>query len=449
MDNMPFYLVFVQSLPETIIIIYIGLTLIDVKPSFLKVVGIAFTAALFDYFLRSLPMPLGGNVFIQITLLTALLWYVCKIPLNLGLISIILGFLCVSAAEVIFNAIVFFVTGVSPPQAMEVPLWRMLYPLPEFAFLILFIFWLKKRPLNIANLIKPLYITSGENSNGHKGPIILLSFTVLLVTIAFYCVYYLEGFTHLSREYIIIILFIVTMLSVLLTIVLTWKIFYITKQESLMEIQNLNIKNLQDMLQIIKAQRHDFINHLQVIYGLLKLGEFKQIEDYINSIQHDIQVTGDILQLAIPELSAFLLVQAGLAATNDISLEIEQETDLAALNIPSPELIAVVGNLLKNAMEAVIDMEPEKRRVKLKIFETSKYYVIQTHNQGWIPPELKSRIFESGFSTKTSSTERGIGLASVKYEVEKHRGMVMVCSHPLHGTRFTVCFPRGKRRRIS
>ncbi len=447
MDNMPFYMVFVQSLPETLILIYMGLVLIDAKPPVIKVLGIALASALLGFFLRSLPLPLGANVFIQIPIITALLWYVCKLPLSMGLISTILGILSVTMAEVIFDALVSLVTGISPPQAMEIPLWRILYPLPEFLFLTLLILWFKHRRINITSLIKPLSMTNRNNLNENVSPIILLAMTVLLVIIAFYCEFYLEGFTHISRQYIIITLFAVSMIAVLLTITLIWKMFYINKQESLMDIQTLNISNLQDMMQIIKAQRHDFINHLQVIYGLLKLGENEQIEDYISSLYKEIQITGDILRLAIPELSAFLLVQSGLAATNNISLEIEQETDLGGLHVPASELIVVVGNLLKNAMEAVTNLEPDQRKVKLKIFEKSKYYVIQTRNHGWIPRELKSKIFEPGFSTKSNAAERGIGLASVKYQVEKYHGMIVVSSHPQKGVRFTVCYPKERGRK--
>jgi Signal transduction histidine kinase regulating citrate/malate metabolism len=448
MDNMPFYLVLVQSLPETLIIIYIGLVLINEKPIFIKASGIAFVSALLCFFLRSSPLPLAVNVFAQIPFLIALICYLFRLPLSLGFISIILGFITVGMSEVVFNALLSIATGISPGQALEVPLWRILYPLPEFIFLTLLILWLKRKHINITGLINPLFANRGKQQD-HFSPILLLSMTVILVVLAFYCQFYMYGIAPLSSRFVACVLLAVLIISVTLSLMLTWKIFYINRQQILVEMQQVNISNLADMLQIIKAQRHDFINHLQVIYGLLKLGEIKQIEDYINTLHHDIQVTGDILRLAIPELSAFLLVQSGQAAQNDISLEIEQETDLSALGIPSPELIAVVGNLLKNAMEAVMDLEPDKRRVKIKIFERSKYYVIQTQNHGWIPRELKNRIFESGFTTKTGMVERGIGLASVKYEVEKHRGMVMVCSHPLNGTRFTVCFPREKGRKIA
>lgn len=167
-----------------------------------------------------------------------------------------------------------------------------------------------------------------------------------------------------------------------------------------------------------------------------------QARKYISTLYKDVQVTSNVLQLAVPELSALLLVKAGVAATRNISLEINQQSDLTALHVPSMELVIVVGNLLNNAMEAVENLTPALRTVTLKIYEKSGLYIFQTQNPGYIPPEIKNNIFELGFSTKAG--DRGTGLASVKYHVEKHNGRILVSSHPEIGTRFTVCYPRRR-----
>ncbi len=450
MDNITFYLMLLQSFTETLILIYLGLVLIDSKPPFKKVLLIALFSALLSLFLRSSPLPLGANVFIQIPVIAALLAYTCKLSIFTILTCIVLGFLGVSTAEILFNAAVSLFTEISPTQAQNVLLWRILYPLPEFVFLSGLILWLRYKQLDLLGLIKPIYNNSAQRLRDHSKFVMLLSMTVMLVVLAFYCQFYLEGSTPpYSSKSIVFVLFATLVIAVVLSLTLTWKMLYIRNQITLAEMQNDNINNLNSMMHIIKAQRHDFINHLQVIYGLLKLGENQQIESYISGMYKDVQLTSDILQLAIPELGAFLLMQTSIAAASDISLEIEQETDLAGLTVPSLELIAVVGNLLKNAIEAVEDLAPEKRKVRLKIFERSKYYIIQTQNFGWIPHELKNKIFESGFSTKSGPFERGIGLASVKFQVEKCRGIVLLSSHPEYGTRFTICYPKEKGRKIA
>jgi len=54
-----------------------------------------------------------------------------------------------------------------------------------------------------------------------------------------------------------------------------------------------------------------------------------------------------------------------------------------------------------------------------------------------------TRIFEPSFSTKSPSTERGLGLASVKSVVKRIGGHIQLESIPGVGTTFNVFLPRS------
>jgi len=447
MDKIPFYMVFLQSFPETLLLIYIGLVLMNARPPVKKVLLVALLNALFSYFIHDLPLPPGTNVLIQVPLIIIMLVMICKLPFNIALSSTILGFLVLVLAETGFNAIISAITGISSLEAMNSPLLRVLYPLPEFIFLGLLIIVLRHCRVNLFRLFKQqsnnFLVTKVDSKT-----LTVISLPVALIALGFYYQYYMErqipeGTWYWDSNF----LFIIIMLAVVLSLVLAWKMILIGRQEALMELQQYHISNLQEMMQIIKAQRHDFVNHLQVIYGLTQLGQIDQLDTYISEFYQDVQVTGEILQIAVPQLSALLLVQSGWATAHNTSLQIKVESDLAALTVPALDLVAVVGNLMRNAMEAVDGMESVYRKVELRIFENPSYYVIQTQNPGWIPPDKRSNIFDLGFSTKSVESERGIGLASVKYLVEKYQGQVIVSSHQLRGTRFTVCYPKTSERR--
>jgi hypothetical protein len=437
MEPMPLYMVFLQSFPETLILIYLGLALTGTEPPDRKVILIALTGALLSYFVRYFPIPPGSNVFIQLPVIAILLFLIGRLPLSLALVSTILGFLCVSSAEMLFIPLVADISGISIQEALAAPPWRVLFPVPEFIFLILLIVYLRHNRVRVFNRFN----VDMPDLRIYAQPLVILSLAVGLVVLGFYCRFYINPETFRSNS-ILAVLLAVILVAVLLSLALSWKMLSMASKDKLMELQQFHISNLQEMTQIIKAQRHDFINHLQVIYGLARQGYTDQIKPYMNTLYKDVQVASDVLQLAVPELSALLLVKAGVAAGRNISLEIDQQSDLAALNVPSMEIATVVGNLLNNAMEAVENLNPDLRTVKLKIYEKPEFYIIQTQNPGYMPPEIKNKLFELGFSTKPG--DRGIGLASVKYQVEKHNGMVLVSSHPENGTRFTVCYPRRR-----
>ncbi len=146
---------------------------------------------------------------------------------------------------------------------------------------------------------------------------------------------------------------------------------------------------------------------------MLRIGENDQAQDYIGELYQDVQVSGEILRLAIPELTALLMVKMGVATARGISFNISIESDLKGLAVRPLDIAAIVGNLLNNALEAVEDLNPPLKTVSLIIKENTHYFVIQTRNPGFIPEEIKAQVFKAGFSTKEGSLERGVGLTSV------------------------------------
>jgi hypothetical protein len=230
--------------------------------------------------------------------------------------------------------------------------------------------------------------------------------------------------------------------AVLLSLTLTQKLLFIAKQERLFELQQYHIEQLQEMNKIIKTQRHDFVNHLQTVYGLMQLGEVEEAQVFIRELYTEVQISGEVLRLAIPELSALLLVKTGVATSRNISFKIEVRSDLSKINVRSFDLVAIMGNLINNALEAVENLPVAERKVQFQIFENTSSFIMQTRNPGFIPPDLRTMIFTPGFSTKSDSTDRGLGLASIRHLAETYKGFVVVSSHLDKGTCFSVGFPK-------
>ncbi len=277
--------------------------------------------------------------------------------------------------------------------------------------------------------------------------VIILGLAVVLVVLGFYYQAYAEGIVPvLSTNFIITSILFVIFAAVLLSLILTRKLLVIDRQEKMMELQQLHLEQIQEMMQIIKSQRHDFVNHLQVVYGLLTIDKPDLAQAYISDLYYDVQTSAETLKLAIPELTALLIVKMGVATSKGILLRIDVETNLDSLNIKPLDITAVVGNIINNAFEAVEELDTSQRDVALKILENSRYYVFQTRNSGYIDNELKSKIFTAGFSTKPGGSERGLGLASAKHILSKYRGAsIVVSSQPECGVRFTVCIPKNER----
>ena len=279
-------------------------------------------------------------------------------------------------------------------------------------------------------------------SNSNK-IIVILGLAVILIVLGFYYQFYLEGeVPTLDQNFIVYSILLVILAAVLLSLTLTQKLLFIAEQERLFELQQYHIEQLQEMNKIIKTQRHDFVNHLQIVYGLMQLGQVEEAQSFISELYTEVQISGEVLRLAIPELSALLLGKTGVATSRNISFRIEVRSDLSQINVRPFDLVAIMGNLINNALEAVENLPVAERRVQFQVFENTGYFIMQTRNPGFIPRDLRAMIFTPGFSTKSDSTDRGLGLASIKHLTETYNGFVVVSSNLHKGTCFTVGFPK-------
>ncbi len=99
-------------------------------------------------------------------------------------------------------------------------------------------------------------------------------------------------------------------------------------------------------------------------------------------------------------------------------------------------LLRVIGNLVKNALEA---SQPGET-VTLGCFSDSDGVSFWVHNPAVMPRDVQLQIFQRSFSTKGSG--RGLGTYSIKLLSERYlKGRVSFTSSPGEGTKFVVHYP--------
>ncbi len=106
------------------------------------------------------------------------------------------------------------------------------------------------------------------------------------------------------------------------------------------------------------------------------------------------------------------------------------------------ELQQVFVNLVKNAVQAVVEHDPEGGRIEIRAHRYADEIVASVEDMGpGIPPDMLSRIFDPFFTTKPAGRGTGLGLNIVYRIVSKYGGQVSVESVPGRGAVFTVRLP--------
>ena len=197
----------------------------------------------------------------------------------------------------------------------------------------------------------------------------------------------------------------------------------------------------------LRERSHEFMNKLHVILGLLHLKSYKQLETYIiktaNNYQEEI---GSLLgKIKSPVIAGFLLSKINRTSDLGHSLIISNESQLPENSNEDQVavLITVLGNLIENALEA-LGQEPGGE-ISVSLHYRHGWLHCEVNDDGpGIAPENIEHIFEKGVSSK--GTERGVGLALVKQQVENVGGNISVESEPGIFTQFFVQLPwNGER----
>ncbi len=103
------------------------------------------------------------------------------------------------------------------------------------------------------------------------------------------------------------------------------------------------------------------------------------------------------------------------------------------------QIIRIINNLVKNAIEGIPNYEPFPR-ILVKVTKESQSVLITISDNGsGIPEDIKDKIFEPKFTTKTSGM--GLGLAMIKNMIESYGGSIYFTSTPNKGTTFYVKLP--------
>nr|WP_098483202.1 sensor histidine kinase [Georgenia soli] len=194
----------------------------------------------------------------------------------------------------------------------------------------------------------------------------------------------------------------------------------------------------------LRAQTHEFANHLHTISGLLQLEEYDEAVRFVEGVSRhrDTLYTQVTARISDPPIAALLIAKDSLAAERGARLVLAEESAVARVDEDlSRDLVTVVGNLVDNALDAVAGA-PEKL-VAVELTEDEEAVTVRVHDSGPGIEATAERLFRSGYSTKGSDQAggRGYGLALVRLVCRRRGGDVAV--HNDDGAVFTARL--GKR----
>lgn len=213
------------------------------------------------------------------------------------------------------------------------------------------------------------------------------------------------------------------------------KKLYEDLQESYSNVERLNSE--------LRTQRHDYLNHMQVVYGLMELEEYEDLKKYLEPVFKDMLKTGKALKTSKPAINALLKAKMDEAEGREIDLYVEVKSDLKNLAVEDWELCKVLANLIDNGITALQE-QPDEKWIRVDVTEDASGYLFTiTDNGPGIEAHLQEKVFQQGFSTKKEEGH-GMGLYIVANVIKAYKGTIELKSE--QETVFTVRFPKNEGR---
>ncbi len=330
-----------------------------------------------------------------------------------AILNLLLGFLTTTCLYVIF---IIFLNGISQ-QLLIFPATYVVF------FSIINIFAILVRWLTFKTN-KHNYLQHFWHRNMNKSLILIIAFTFI-----FYIVSGNLKKTITALPLTILQSFIILAVAIIITCI---TFVFLQHERQIQSLKEQTVRqqayDLQLYLHTLKASRHEYNSHLNMIYQLLKTNQLQNLNIYMNDLITDNDYLSNISGLRFPEIGALLYRYELLAKEKKIAFTIFFDNNLSKLPMTLYELNQLLGNLLTNAFEASESYRNQKKpQVELSFVQSNQHIIILIKNTGQIEQTIRTRLTKPGISSKLKNhSQHGYGMYIISEIVDKYFGNLVI-----------------------
>lgn len=179
---------------------------------------------------------------------------------------------------------------------------------------------------------------------------------------------------------------------------------------------------MQNSTKELQAFRHDLNNQFIAISELLSENEYESAKEQLNKLLKLTKTKIIYSTTGNTAIDGIINYKLQCAANSDIKVK----TELAVpndLEINISDIITILGNLLDNAIEAVMKIPKEERYINVKLVYSQDRLIIRISNSFNGDIELENGEI---ITSKDEKNNHGLGLKNIKKVVEQNNGYMQV-----------------------
>jgi two-component system CitB family sensor kinase len=194
----------------------------------------------------------------------------------------------------------------------------------------------------------------------------------------------------------------------------------------------------------LRSQRHEFMNKIHLISGLIKMKEYEMVSELIEEINEEQQNVIDFFLSRISDPAIVGVLVGKMHRAKELGIQLVVDPD-STLPDPCPHrdiIITLLGNAIENSLEAISMTKAADEHHTITIYfrnELEQVHVIVQNTGSGIDPSLGEDIFQDGVTTKGAG--RGFGLALLSRLVTNIGGKLSISSS-LEGVQLKAILPK-------
>lgn len=199
--------------------------------------------------------------------------------------------------------------------------------------------------------------------------------------------------------------------------------------ETELRMQKLYADSFKEMIENMRLRQHEFNSHINLLHNMhLKYHTYEELveaqESYSNAVRKENSFY-NLLKCGNSVIIGFLYGRFVEFDKSGIEISYQVSIQELEIGIPIHKIVEILGDLMNNAVEALL-AAGERKRLHVSVIENDGLYIEVRNESAYIPYKEIEMFFAKDYSRKGEN--RGLGLYNVKQICEEY-GLDISCDN--------------------
>lgn len=183
--------------------------------------------------------------------------------------------------------------------------------------------------------------------------------------------------------------------------------------------------NYNQTFQMLRKERHDYLKHINAIHYLMQKQSGEEAKQYMEVLIDGYEETNLSIKGEHGAVAAILHSIYKRAHTSNIAINYHLDIPCSKLPLPTPKVVALLGNILENALDACEEWHQQTGVhgfIEMTLQKRSGLYILTCKNRTLpLPKKIADHLFQrAGVTTKSSHD--GLGTSIIQNIIEEQHG---------------------------